>query len=150
GVIYGSLVIALIQGALGALGFMIFGVGSPILWGLVMSLFALVPFIGTPIIWGPAGLLLVIDGFVDGQTNLVAKGIGLLIYGTLVISTVDNILKPKLIGKKAKIHPIVVLIGVLGGLSLLGFVGFVVGPLVLALFEALIEVYEKEKRAVLK
>ena len=89
-VIYGSLVVALIQGALGALGFLIFGVGSPILWGLVMALFALVPFLGTPIIWGPAGLLLVLEGLVDGQTNLVIKGVGLLIYGTLIISTIEN------------------------------------------------------------
>ena len=149
-VIYGSLIIALIQGALGALGFLIFGVPSPILWGLVMSLFALMPILGTPVVWAPAGIFMVIDGLVDGQTSAIIRGVGLLIYGTLVISTVDNILKPKLIANKADIHPVVVLIGVLGGLSMLGFIGFIAGPLILALFQAVLEVYEKEKRAMLR
>jgi len=149
-VIYGSLIIAFIQGALGAVGFVVFGVPSPILWGLIMSLFALVPFLGTAVIWAPAGVMLVLEGLIDGETGLIVKGVGLLIYGTLIISTVDNILKPKLIGNKAQIHPVVILIGVLGGLALMGFVGFIVGPLILALFEALLEVYEKEKKAVLK
>lgn len=150
GVIYGSLIIALIQGSLGAVGFLVFGVPSPILWGLVMSVFALIPFLGTPIIWGPAGLLLILDGLVAGHTNLVLKGVGLLIYGTLIISTIDNILKPKLIGEAARIHPVIVLVGVFGGLAFMGFTGFIVGPLILALLEAMLEVYEKEKRAVLK
>ena len=146
-VIYGSIIVALIQGALGALGFLIFGVPSPILWGLVMSILALIPFLGTPIVWGPAGLFIIIDGLVDGQTTAIIRGVGLLIYGTLIISTADNILKPKLIADKAKVHPVVVLIGVFGGLSLMGFVGFIVGPLILALLQAVLEVYEKEKRA---
>lgn len=149
-VIYGSIIIALIQGSLGAIGFFIFGISSPILWGIIMSIFALIPFLGTTVIWGPAALFLILDGLVASEFSVVLKGVGLLLFGILVVSSVDNLLKPKLIGKKAKVHPVLILVGVLGGLVFLGFVGFIIGPLILALFEAFLEVYEKEKSLLLK
>jgi len=149
-VVYGSLIVALIQGALGAVGFFIFGVGSPILWGIVMTIFALIPFVGTAVIWGPIALLTLLEGYLGGEQAMVMKGVGLLIYGTIVISGIDNLIKPKIIGAKAEVHPIVVLIGVIGGLSFLGFAGFIVGPLILALFLALLEIYEKEKAVILR
>ncbi len=149
-VIYGSIIIALIQGSLGAIGFFIFGISSPILWGILMSIFALIPFLGTTVIWGPTALFLIIEGLAGGETGVLIKGIGLLVYGILVVSSIDNLLKPKLIGQKAKVHPVLILVGVLGGLVFLGFVGFVVGPLILALFEAFLEIYEKEKSQILK
>lgn len=149
-VIYGSIIIALIQGSLGAIGFFIFGISSPILWGILMSIFALIPFLGTAVIWGPAALFLIIDGLASGETGILIKGIGLLIYGIVVVSSIDNLLKPRLIGKKASVHPVLVLVGVLGGMAFLGFVGFIIGPLILALFEAFLEIYEKEKSQILK
>lgn len=149
-VVYGSLIVALIQGAVGAIGFFLFGVHAPILWGLVMTIFALIPFIGTAVIWGPISLVMIVDGAVGGEQAMLMKGIGLMIYGALVISGIDNIIKPKLISSKANIHPVVVLIGVLGGLSFLGFAGFIVGPLILALFLALLDIYKKEKAVLLK
>jgi len=149
-VIYGSIIIALIQGALGALGFFIFGLDSPILWGFIMSIFALIPFVGTTIIWAPAGLFLLFDGLITDEKIILIRGIGLLIYGALLISSVDNVLKPKLIGRRAQVHPALVLIGALGGLVLFGFIGFILGPLILSLFEAFIQIYEKEKALILK
>ncbi len=149
-VIYGSIIVALIQGSLGAVGFFVFGISSPILWGVLMSIFALIPFLGTTVIWAPMSLLLIIDGLVDNQTGVLVRGIGLLLFGALVVASIDNILKPKLIGARAKVHPVLVLLGVLGGLIFLGFVGFIIGPLILALFEAFLQVYEKEKSLILK
>ena len=148
-VVYGTILIAVIQGAAGALGFFIFGVNSPLLWGILMALFALVPLIGTPIIWGPVGIFIILEGLSIGQTATITRGVGLLIYGVLVISLLDNILKPYVIGKRAKIHPVLVLVGVLGGIAVFGFPGFIIGPLVLALLATLLEIYEKEKKLLL-
>lgn len=144
-IIYGSIIIALIQGALGAIGFLIVGLDSPIIWGLVMSVFALVPLVGTTIIWGPAGLLLLANGYISGDTIQMGKGIGLLIYGALVISTIDNILKPKIIGDRTQIHPVLILLGVLGGIKFFGPIGLLAGPLFLALAITFLEIYEREK-----
>lgn len=150
GVIYGSVFIALIQGALGGIGFFIFGVNSPILFGILMSIFALIPLVGTGIIWAPAAFMMMLEGYIEGETSLLVRGIGLALYGLLIISTVDNILKPRLIGKSTGVHPVVVLLGVLGGISLLGFIGFVVGPIILSLFIAFLEIYEREKKVFMK
>ena len=144
-VMYGSIVIALIQGALGALGFWIFGISMFYIWGLLMAIFALVPFVGTAIIWMPAALYLIAKGATEGNTVLIWHGVGLLIYGTFVISSIDNILKPKLIGDRAGLHPVLVLLGVLGGLSLFGFAGFLIGPLILSALKSFIDIYQKER-----
>ena len=145
GVFYGNITIAIVQGILGIVGFALLGVPSPVLWGLVMMLFALVPYFGSAIIWLPAALNLIFIGYLQGETSFIIRGSILIAYGALVISTIDNILKPKLIGSKAKIHPVLVLIGVFGGLSLFGFIGFILGPLMLALLMTFIDIYEKEK-----
>ena len=144
-VIYGSLIVALIQGALGGLGFWMFGVGSPLLWGLLMAILALVPLVGTAMVWLPAGLFLIVVGSSDGNTDMVWRGIGLLLWGTLVVSTVDNLLKPKIIGERAGVHPGLILIGALGGLATIGFIGFVIGPLVLGLLKTFIDIYERDE-----
>ncbi|MBI4151225.1 AI-2E family transporter [Candidatus Woesearchaeota archaeon] len=144
-VIYGSLIVALIQGALGGLGFWMFGVGSPLLWGIVMAILALVPLVGTAIVWLPASIFLMVLGASEADPSMVWRGIGLLLWGALVVSTIDNILKPKIIGDRAGLHPGLVLIGALGGLATVGFIGFVIGPLVLGLLKTLIDIYEKEE-----
>jgi predicted PurR-regulated permease PerM len=144
-VIYGQLLIALAQGTLGTIGFFIFGVPSPIFWGAVMTFFALIPFIGTPIVWVPASLMLIISGFAQADNSLITKGILLLLYGIFIISTIDNILKPKIIGERAKLHPVLVLLGVLGGIKLFGIIGLVIGPLIFAILVASIRIYEEEK-----
>ena len=145
GVFYGNLSIAVVQGILAGIGFMIFGVQSPILWGFITIIFALIPYIGTAVIWLPAALNLIFIGQLQGDSSFVVKGIALIIYGALIISSIDNILKPKLIGDKARVHPILVLLGVLGGLNMFGFIGLILGPVMLALLMTFVDIYEEEK-----
>ncbi len=144
-VVYGHLSVALIQGALGGIGFLIFGVSSPLLWGLVMAFAALIPFVGTPIVWLPVSLLRMFNGFSTGDNAVIMSGILLFLYGGLIVSTIDNFLKPKIIGDKAKVHPILVLLGVLGGLKVFGFIGIVIGPVILAIFKIAVRIYEEER-----
>ena len=144
-VFYGNLSVAFIQGLVGMLGLFVLGVDSPILWGFVMMVFALIPYIGTAIVWLPAALNLIFKGYLENSNSYTIKGIILIIYGVLVISTIDNILKPKIIGSKANVHPVLVLIGILGGLNLFGFVGIILGPAILALIVAFFEIYEDER-----
>ncbi len=143
-VIYGSLVIAVIQGICGGIGFLLFGIPSPLLWGMLMAFFALVPFVGTAIIWLPASIMLIAAGSAEGNPVTVWKGIGLLVYGFFIISGIDNVLKPVLIGDRSGVHPVLILVGVLGGLTVFGVVGFIIGPLVLALFKVFLDIYVHE------
>jgi predicted PurR-regulated permease PerM len=139
------LIIAVIQGTLGGIGFFIFGLPTPLLWGLVMTFAALVPYIGTSIIWIPASLMLIFNGYVEGSTTLVVRGFLFMLYSALIVGTIDNILKPKIIGSKGGLHPVLVLLGVVGGLKFMGFIGVVIGPILFAILVAFIKIYEEEK-----
>jgi len=150
GSFYGSILMAVLQGVLGGIGFLVLGVPSALLWGFVMILFALVPYFGTAVVWLPAALDLIFQGYLQNDTSFTVRGVVLIIYGLLVVSTIDNFLKPKLIGSKTKVHPIVVLLGVLGGLKLFGFIGIILGPVMLALLMTFVEIYETEKGEVEK
>lgn len=143
-IIFGSLITATVQGILGGLGFFVLGINSPIFWGFLMAIFALIPFVGTGIIWFPAVLFLLVKGFTIQSPLIIGKGIGLMIYGIFIISGVDNFLKPYLIGDHSKLHPALILIGILGGLSLMGFIGIIFGPVIIALFLSLLEIYKSE------
>ena len=90
----------------------------------------------TPIVWVPAAVGLILDGD-------TGRGVGLLIYGSTIVMNIDNILRPKLMSGRSKVHPVLILIGVLGGLRIFGFVGMLVGPLILALLVAFIKFYEQ-------
>ena len=144
-VIYGSIMVAVFQGAVGTIGFIIFGIPAPFLWGMFMVLFALIPYVGAAAIWLPAALYLILKGYALAQTSLIVKGVLLILYGIFVISIIDNILKPKIIGQRGGLHPALVLLGVIGGLQFFGFVGVMVGPILLALFVAFLTIYEEEK-----
>ncbi|MBI2650664.1 AI-2E family transporter [Candidatus Woesearchaeota archaeon] len=144
-VFYGNISIALMQGILGGIGFAILGVPAPILWGFVMMLFALIPYFGTAIVWLPAALNLIFIGYLQNDSSSTIRGIILIAYGIFIISSIDNVLKPKLIGAKANVHPILVLLGVLGGLNLFGFIGIILGPVMLALLMTFVKIYEEEK-----
>ena len=145
-VVYGSVIVAIIQGVLGGLGFLIFGVASPIAWGLIMIIFAFVPFLGTAFVWGPAAIALIIIGLAENNTLTLWRGIGLFLWGVLIVGTSDNLLKPYIIGERAQIHPVLVLLGVLGGLVVFGFIGLLIGPIILALFMTFIHLYERERK----
>jgi predicted PurR-regulated permease PerM len=136
-VIYGHILVSAGQAVLGGIAFWIFGVSSPVFWGFVMFFFALIPFLGTPIIWLPAVIIKIIG-------NEPVQAIGILISG-IIISTIDNLIKPKIISDNADVHPVLVLLGVLGGISLFGFIGIIIGPLLLAVFVKLIDIYEEEQ-----
>jgi predicted PurR-regulated permease PerM len=145
-IVYGYIVVAVIQGILGGIGFFIFGITSPIIWGIIMIFAALIPFIGTAVVWLPAALFKLIGGISAGSTAEITGGALFILYGMIIISGLDNIIRPKIIGNKAKVHPVIILIGVLGGLYLFGPVGVIVGPLMLALFVTFIKAYEIDKK----
>ncbi len=134
--IYGSLGVAAVQGFLGGMMFWMLGLPAPLLWGAVMTIFAIVPVVGTFVIWMPAAIAL----FLQGSTT---KAIILLIYGATAISLVDNLLYPYLVGSKVRLHTVPVFISIAGGLIVFGLSGLVVGPAVLSLTLALLEVLRK-------
>ena len=127
-VVYGLLVTALVQGALAGLGYWVAGSSAPILLGLVTAVFALVPF-ATPIVWGSVGLWILLQG------DTVA-GVGVLLWGALVVSQIDNVIRPMVISANSKTPFLVVLIGVLGGVLAFGLIGLFLGPIVLAVLLA--------------
>ena len=147
GIVYGYLLIALIQGALGALGFFLFGISSPLFWGLLMGILSLLPMVGTGLIWVPAALILLLNGIFQDSYSLIFKGIGLFLYGLLIVSSLDNILRPKLISEKVKIHSAVILLGILGGVYLFGPLGVIVGPLIFSMTLVLLKAYFNSKKA---
>ena len=146
GIVYGYLLIALIQGIFGALGFFFFGIPSPLFWGMVMAFFALIPAIGTGIIWVPAALFLLLDGVFQNSTPLILKGIGLLVYSFIFVGSIDNFLRPKIISEKAKVHTAIIMLGIFGGILLVGPLGVVLGPLVLGLTVEVMKMYVVEKK----
>ena len=128
--------LALIQGTLVAFGFFIVGIERPILWGSLASVGALMPGIGTTIVTGPAIIFL----FVTGE---IVSAVLLLVWAALVVGLVDNFLGPYLISRQNKMHPFIILIAVLGGISAFGPIGFIVGPVIVTLFFILLEIYNQ-------
>jgi predicted PurR-regulated permease PerM len=141
-VIYAQLFVALVQGIVGGIGFYLFGAPFPILSGVLIAFFALIPFIGTSMIWVPASLYLVLSGYISQDYWILGKGIGLLVYGMLIISTIDNILLAKIVKAKANVNPIIVIIGVIGGTSMFGIVGIFIGPILLPLLITYFETFK--------
>jgi predicted PurR-regulated permease PerM len=92
-------------------------------------------------VWVPAALYIIYQGVVENSTWLIVKGAGLFLYGLIFVSTLDNFIRPKLISEKAKIHPVVVMVGVFGGMIFFGPIGLIVGPLVLCLTMVFLQVY---------
>lgn len=123
----GNLVVAIVQGGLGGLIFWILGLNAPVLWGAFMAVLSLLPAVGTGLVWFPTAVYLV----VTGET---AKGIILAAYGLLVIGSVDNVLRPILVGKDTQMPDYIILLSTLGGLATFGFNGFVIGPMIAAMF----------------
>ncbi|OGG64194.1 hypothetical protein A3C18_00020 [Candidatus Kaiserbacteria bacterium RIFCSPHIGHO2_02_FULL_54_11b] len=133
-VIKGSLVIALVQGVLTMIGFTIFGVPNAILWGTVSAVAALIPGIGTALVFIPAVALLFFVG-------AIPQALGLLAWGSLAVGLVDNFLGPRLIGSGTHLHPLLILLSVLGGIMFFGPIGIFLGPLSLSLLFALLSIY---------
>ncbi len=133
-VIKGSLVIGSIQGLLAGVGAAIFGLPNPVIWGVLAVIGSFIPGLGTMIVMGPGIIYL----FVTGN---IPMGVGLLIWQLVVVGLVDNFLSPVLLQRGIKIHPFLILLSVLGGISFFGPIGFILGPLTLALLFALLDIY---------
>jgi predicted PurR-regulated permease PerM len=132
--VYGGATVALIQGILGGFAYYIIGMNSPVMWGAAMAVMSFVPLLGTFSIWGPGSVFLLLSGS-------YGKGIGLFLFGVFVISMIDNILRPLIIGSRTKMPTILILFSVLGGIRLFGIIGFVMGPLIMAAFISVFEIF---------
>jgi predicted PurR-regulated permease PerM len=132
--IKGTLVIGAIQGALAGIGFWVAGIHGAAFWGTIMAVLSIVPGIGAALVWVPAVIYLYITGQALTATLLLA-------WCAAVVGTIDNILRPTLVGKDAKMPDLMILVGTLGGLFLFGPIGFIVGPLVCGLFLTVWDIY---------
>jgi predicted PurR-regulated permease PerM len=128
-IVKGSIVVALVQGALGGLIFWILGIRAPLLWAALMAILSLLPVVGTGLVWGPVAIYFLVTGS-------IWQGVVLVAFGVVVIGLVDNILRPILIGQDTKIPDYVVLVSTLGGIATFGANGFVIGPVIAAMFIA--------------
>ncbi|HZW21080.1 AI-2E family transporter [Noviherbaspirillum sp.] len=130
----GNIVVAAVQGALGGIMFWILGIQSALVWGVVMAFLSLLPAVGTALVWGPVAIYFLLTG-------AIWQGVTLIIFGILVIGLVDNVLRPILVGKDTQMPDYVVLISTLGGMALFGINGFVIGPVIAALFIAVWDLF---------
>lgn len=139
-VIRGNLTIALIQGIVATIGFLIFGVPNATLWGSVTAIAALIPGVGTALVVVPVAIYLFLTG------NIIAT-IGLLIWGATAVGLVDNLLGPRLLGRGTDLHPLLVFLAVLGGIALFGPLGILLGPVIVSLLIALLGIYTTHLKA---
>jgi predicted PurR-regulated permease PerM len=130
----GSLLIGLIQGGAAGVAFWVAGVPGAAFWGTVMVVLSIIPAIGAALIWIPAVIYLF-------MVNQMVAAIGLLVWCAVVVSSIDNLLRPRLIGRDAKMSDLLILVSTLGGIFLFGAVGFIVGPIVAALFVTVWHIY---------
>jgi predicted PurR-regulated permease PerM len=134
--LYGSVVVAMVQGAMGGLIFWWLGLPAPLLWGVVMALLAVIPTLGTFVVWGPAAVYLAITGELGKAAILVA-------WGSVAIGLLDNFLYPLLVGKRLRLHPLLVFIALVGGIAAFGMAGVVLGPVALSVTDALLDVWKR-------
>lgn len=136
--VYGTLVMALIQGALGGLMFWWLGLPEPLLWGVVMGLLAVVPVLGAFVVWVPAAIFLALQGSI-GSALLLA------VWGAVVVGGIDNLLYPMLVGKRLKMHTLVTFVSIVGGLIVFGPAGLILGPVVFTVTRLLLQVWSPPK-----
>jgi len=138
--LYGNVLVAMVQGGFGGIGFWIVGLPSPILWGSVMALFSLLPLVGAYLVWVPASLWLFF-----GQGEL-GKALFLAGWGVLVVSIIDNLLRPIFISERVKVHPLLLFFAILGGIKAFGILGVVAAPLIVAFSLAIFDFYLKRPK----
>jgi predicted PurR-regulated permease PerM len=125
--IKGTLVIGIIQGGLAGVAFRVVGIDSALFWGTIMSVLSIIPAVGSALIWFPAVIILAITG-------QYMQAIGLILFCSLLVGSIDNVLRPWLVGRDTELHELLIFFGTLGGMSLFGIVGFIIGPIIAALF----------------
>jgi predicted PurR-regulated permease PerM len=136
--IKGTVVVAIVQGALGGLIFWALGVHAPLLWAALMAVLSLLPAVGSALVWLPVAIYFLVTG-------AIWQGIVLIAFGVLVIGLVDNVLRPMLVGKETKIPDYVVLVATLGGIAIFGISGFVIGPVIAAMFMASWDIFSASR-----
>ena len=136
----GTVVVALVQGMLGGVAFAFLGIHGAVLWGVVMSVLSLLPAIGAALVWAPVAIYLI-------ATGSMIEGLGLAAWGAGVMGMVDNLLRPILVGKETKLPDYLVLLSTIGGLSIFGVNGFLIGPAIAALFVATWALFSHEEGA---
>lgn len=133
-ILKGSLVIAVLQGTLAGLAFWVVDIPAPLFWAIIMAVLSFIPGVGSALVWVPATVVLTIDG-------QYTHAIGLAVFCGLVVGMIDNILRPRLVGRETHLHELLIFFGILGGLLFFGMSGFIVGPIVAALFVTLWGLY---------
>jgi predicted PurR-regulated permease PerM len=134
----GNVVVALVQGALGWLAFWVLGITGALLWGAVMAVLSLLPAVGAALVWAPVAIYLL-------STGSLLPALGLAAWGVLVIGLVDNVLRPILVGKETRLPDYLVLVATLGGLSVFGLNGFVIGPVIAAIFIVVWDIFAQAR-----
>jgi predicted PurR-regulated permease PerM len=135
----GGILVAMAQGMLGGIAFWFLGIHAALLWAVLMAFLSLIPAIGATLVWLPVAIYFL-------ATGSIWQGVGLILYGVLVIGLVDNLLRPFLVGKGSKLPDYVVLISTLGGIEVFGLNGFVIGPLIAAMFMVSWEIFAVSRR----
>ena len=130
----GTLVIGILQGGLAGVAFAVVGIPSAVFWGTTMAVLSIIPSVGSALVWGPAAIILI-------ATGNMAKGIGLGLFCAVVVGSLDNLLRPLLVGKDTQMHELMIFFGTLGGILMFGVAGMVIGPIVAALFVTVWEIY---------
>jgi predicted PurR-regulated permease PerM len=138
--IKGTLVVGIAQGMIGGLAFAILGIGSPVLWGVVMALLSILPAVGPALVWLPAAIVLIASG------EIVA-GVALILVGVFIIGLVDNLLRPILVGRDTRMPDYLILLSTLGGLVGFGLAGIIIGPIIAAFFLSIWQMAEREFKA---
>jgi predicted PurR-regulated permease PerM len=136
--VYGTLIVALVQGALGGLMFWWLDLPAPLLWGVVMGLLAIVPVLGAFVVWIPTAVFLLLDG--SG-----GKALLLTLWGAIVVGGIDNVLYPILVGRRLKMHTVLAFISIVGGLIVFGSSGLILGPVIFAVTRLLLEVWNRRQ-----
>lgn len=136
--VYGLFITALLQGIIGTIGLVVFGISSPILLGSAMAVAAMLPYFGTAVVWLPTSLYKI---FVADD---LFNGVGLLVYSIVLTSNIDNFLKPRLISRKSRVHPVLILLGIFGGVRVFGLLGIIIGPIIFTLSLAFLEFLKME------
>jgi predicted PurR-regulated permease PerM len=134
--IFGVIAVAIIQGTLGGIIFALLGIPGAILWASVMAVFAMIPNLGTFVVWGPAALFLLLDGH-------PIKAIILVAWGLTAIGMIDNLIYPYLVGNRLRTHTLIAFLSILGGLTLFGPTGIILGPVVVNLTAFLLQLWRR-------
>lgn len=135
--IKGTLVVGIVQGLIGGIMFSFFGIGAPVLWGVVMALMSIIPAVGPAIIWAPAAIILIANG-------RIGAGLAMIAIGALIIGLADNLLRPILVGRDTRMPDYLILLSTLGGLTAFGISGVVIGPIIAAFFLSVWEMAREE------